>query len=81
MKFQVEQITFFVVGTKNIDSSTGVTSQATGLIKINKNEDMCFTNDNMKNHNTQKEEMKASETKICPARLRHMIGIHKTRIF
>ena len=47
-RFSVEQITFFVVGTKNLNSLSGVTSQAVGLIKINKNEGMCFTNDNTK---------------------------------
>ena len=65
---------FFVVGTKNINLLlSGVTFPALNLIKINKSKHLCFTIDNMKNDNTQKEEMKANnETKIHPAHLRHI---------
>ena len=72
---------FFEVETKNINLLPGVTSLAPGLIKIDKSEHMCFTIDNMKNDHTQKEEMKANETKIYPARLRYIIEKHKISVF
>ena len=61
---------------------SGITFLALGLININKIEHMSFTIDIMKNNNTQKEEMKAiNETKIHPARLRHIIENHKKLFF
>ena len=50
---------------------SGVTSLALGLVKIDRSEYMCFTIDNKKNGNTQKEEMKANETRTYPEHLRH----------
>ena len=60
---------------------SGVTTLAPGLIKINKSEHMRFTIDNVKNGNTRKEEIKANETKIYPARLRHTTEKHKISVF
>ena len=72
--------TFFVVVNINLLSS--ITFLALGLIKINKSKHLCFTIDNIKNGNTQKEEMKANnETKTHPARLRHIIEKHKKVFF
>ena len=42
---------------------------------------MCFTIDNMKSGNVQKEDMKANENKIYPARLRHITGKYKKEDF
>ena len=53
--------TFLIVETKNINLLSGITFLALGLIKINKTEHMCFTVDNKKNSNAQKEETKANE--------------------
>ena len=71
----------FVVETKNINLLSGVTSLALGLVKIDKTEYMCFTVDNEKNGNAQKEEMKANETITYPARLSHIIKNHKKGFF
>ena len=76
-KTKFSENTFFVVETKSINLLSGVTSLALGLIKINKNKQMCFTIDNMKTNNTQKEETKINETKTCSALLRHIIEKHK----
>ena len=51
-KTKFSENTFFVVETKSINLLSGVTSLALGLIKINKNKQMCFTIDNMKTNNT-----------------------------
>ena len=52
------EIPFFVVGTTNLNLLSGVTFLGLGLIKINKSQHMCFTIDDMKYDNAQKEEMK-----------------------
>ena len=73
--------TLLVVETKNINLLSGVTSLSLGLINIDKSEHMCFTIDNKKNDNAQKEEMKANETRTYPACLRHIIEKHKKCVF
>ena len=75
------EIIFFVVETKNINLLSGVASLALALVQINTGEHMCFTIDNMKSGNVQKEDMKANETKIYPARLRHITGKYKKEDF
>ena len=58
-KTKFSESKFFEVETKNINLLSSVTFLAPGLIKINKSEDMCFPVDDMKNGNTQKEEIKS----------------------
>ena len=58
-KTKFSESKFFEVETKSINLLLGVTSLAPGLIKINKSKHMCFTINNMKNGNTQKEEIKS----------------------
>lgn len=50
---KISQSAFFVVGAKNINFAS-VLSLVLVLIKIDKNERMCFVIDNMKSGNTQK---------------------------
>ena len=76
-KTKFSENTYFVVGTKSINLLSGVTSLGLGLIKINKNKQICFTIDNTKTNNTQKEETKINETKICSALLKHIIEKHR----
>ena len=77
IKTKFFESTFFVVETKNINLQSGVTSLPLGLTKINKSEHMCFTIDNKKNGYTQKEEMKAIETRTSAASLRPIIEKHQ----
>ena len=72
---------FCVAVTKNINLLLGITSLALGLIKIDKNEHMCFTINNKKNGNVQKEEMKANETRTYPERLQNIIEKHTKKEF
>ena len=73
---------FYVAETKNINLLSDITSLALGLMKIDKREHMCFTNNNnKKNGNTQKEEMNTNETRTYPESLRNIMDKQKKRVF
>ena len=80
-KIKFLENTLFVGKTKKINLLSDLTSLDLGLIKTDKSKHMCFNINNMKNGNTQKEEMKANKTKAFPTRLRRIIEKYKKVFF